>query len=71
MFISRSTRALDQIRVGNSMSLLVNTLELQKIFTPTSSFLLNNILHVLHISKNTNVHKFTKGTNTFLKFHPL
>ena len=42
-----------------------------KLSTPSSSFLLHNVLHALHITKNLiSIHKFTFDTNTSIEFHP-
>jgi hypothetical protein len=59
----------DQIRVGNSTSLLIKHIGSTQFSTPTANFLLNNVLHVPQISKNLiSVHKFTKDTNTSMDF---
>ena len=42
-----------------------------QLSTPTSSFILLDVLHVPHITKNLiSIHKFTNDTNTFIEFHP-
>jgi hypothetical protein len=39
--------------------------------TPTTSFLLRNVLHVPLVTKNLlSIHKFTLDTNTYIEFHP-
>jgi hypothetical protein len=61
----------DQIRVGNGTSLPIKHIGSTQFSTPTTSFLLNNVLHVPQISKNLiSVHKFTKDTNTSMAFRP-
>jgi hypothetical protein len=62
---------LDQIRVGNGTSLQIKHIGSTQFSTPTTSFLLNNVLHVPQILKNLiSVHKFTKDTNTSMDFRP-
>jgi hypothetical protein len=59
------------IRVGNGKSLPVKHIGTTQFSTPTSTFLLNDVLHVPQISKNLiSVHKFTNDTNTLMEFHP-
>ena len=60
----------NQIRIGNGIGLNVKHIGSTKLSTPSSSFLLHNVLHVPHITKNLiSIHKFTYDTNTFIKFH--
>ena len=62
---------LDQIRIGNGLGLIVKHIGSTHLSTQTSSFLLNDVLHVPHITKNLiSVHKFTTDTNTLIEFHP-
>ena len=61
----------DQIRIGNGIGLNVKHIGSKKLSTPSSSFILQDVLHVPHITKNLiSVHKFTSDTNTFIEFHP-
>ena len=61
----------DQIPIGNGIGLNVKHIGSTKLSTPSSSFLLHNVLHVPHITKNLiSIHKFTSDTNTFIEFHP-
>ena len=61
----------DQIRVGNGTGLSVKHVGSTQLSHPTSPFILRDVLHVPHITKNLiSVHKFTKDTNTSLDFHP-
>jgi hypothetical protein len=61
----------DQIRVGNGNGLSIKHVGNTRLFLPSSTIDLQNILHVPHISKNlVSVHQFTKDTNTFFEFHP-
>ena len=58
------------IRVGNSTSLPIHHIRTTQLSTPTTTFHLNNVLHVPDISNNLlSVHKFTNDTNTFVEFH--
>ena len=57
--------------MGNGTGLDIKHIGQTKILTPTTSFLLHDVLHVPLIKKNLlSVHKFTKDTNTYLEFHP-
>ena len=50
---------LDQIRIGNGLGLTVKHIGSTHLSTPTSPFLLNDVLHVAHITKNLIfVHKY-------------
>jgi hypothetical protein len=61
----------EQIRVGNGTSLPIHHIGTTQFSTPTTTFRLNNVLHVPDISNNLlSVHKFTNDTNTFMEFHP-
>ena len=61
----------NQIRIGNGLGLSVKHIGSTKLSTPTSSFILQDVLHVPHITKNLIlVHKFTTNTNTSIEFHP-
>ena len=61
----------NQIRIGNSLGLTVKHIGSTHLSTPTSSFLLNDVLHVPHVTKNLIfVRKFTTDTNTLIEFHP-
>ena len=61
----------EQIRVGNGKSLPIKYIGTNQLSTPTTTFRLNNVLHVPDISNNLlSVHKFTNDTNTFKEFHP-
>ena len=61
----------DQIQIGNSLDLNVKHIGSTKLSTPTSSFLLHDVLQVPLITKNLiSVHKFTNDTNTSIEFHP-
>jgi hypothetical protein len=60
----------DQIRVGNSTGLPIKHIGNAKIFTPNSHFLLQDVLHLPHITKSLlSVHQFTKSTDTCFEFH--
>ena len=41
----------DQIRIGNGIDLNVEHIGCTELFTPTSSFLLHDVLHVPYITK--------------------
>ena len=61
----------DQICIGNGLGLTVKQIGSTHLSTPTSPFLLNDVLHVPHITKNLIfVHKFTTDTNILIEFHP-
>ena len=61
----------NQICIGNGLGLSVKHIGSKKLSTPTSSFILHDVLHVPHITKNLiPVHKFTTNTNTSIEFHP-
>jgi hypothetical protein len=61
----------DQIRMGNGNGLPIEHIGNAKFSSPTTSFLLQNVLHVPLITKNLiSVHKFTLETNTYIEFHP-
>jgi hypothetical protein len=61
----------DHIRVGNGTRLPIKHIGTTQISTPTTTFRLNNVLHVLDISNNLlSVHKFTNDTRTLMEFHP-
>jgi hypothetical protein len=61
----------DQIRVGNGKSLPIKHIGTTQLSTPTTSFQLNNVLHVPDISNILlSVHKFTNDTRTLMEFHP-
>ena len=60
----------DQIRIGNGIGLNVEHIGSTKLSTPTSFFLLHDVLHVSHITKYLiSVHKFTTNTSTSIEFH--
>ena len=59
----------DKIRVRNGIGLSMKHIGSTKLSTPSSSFILNDVLHVLEITKNLIfVQKFTNDTNTSLNF---
>ena len=61
----------NQIRFGNGIGLNVKHIGSTKLSTPFSSFILHDVLHVPHITKNLiYAHKFTFDTNTFIEFQP-
>jgi hypothetical protein len=61
----------DQIQVGNGTSLPIKHIGTTQLSTPTTTFCLNNVLHVPDISNNLLfVHKFTNDTRTLMEFHP-
>ena len=61
----------DQIRIGNGIGLNVEHIDSTELSTPTSSFLIHDVLHVPHIAKNLIfVHEFIIDTNTSIEFHP-
>ena len=61
----------NQIWIGNGLGLTIKHIGSTKLSTFTSSFLLHDVLHVPHITKNLiSVHKFTNDTNTSIEFHP-
>ena len=60
----------DQIRIGNGIGLNVEHIGSTKLSTPTSFFLLHDVLHVPHVTKYLiSVHKFTTDTSTSIEFH--
>ena len=61
----------NQIRFGKGIGLNVKHIGSTKLSTPFSSFILHDVLHVPHITKNLiYAHKFTFDTNTFIEFQP-
>jgi hypothetical protein len=61
----------DQICMGNGNGLAIEHIGDTQLTSPTTSFLLQNVLHVPLITKNLlSVHKFTLETNTYIEFHP-
>ena len=61
----------EQIRVGNGKSIPIKHVGTTQLFSPTSSFQLNDVLHVSQISQNLlSIQKFTVDTNTFIELHP-
>ena len=61
----------EQIRIGNGKSIPIKHIGTTQLFSPTSSFQLNNVLHVPQISQNLlSIQKFTTDTNTFVELHP-
>ena len=56
--------------MGNGKSLPIKHIGTTQLSTPTTSFRLNNVLHVPDISNNLlSVHKFTNDTCTLMEFH--
>ena len=61
----------DNIRVGNGTRLPIKHVGTTHILSPSSSFQLNDVLHVPQISQNLLlIQKFTTDTNTFVELHP-
>jgi hypothetical protein len=61
----------EQIRMGNGNGVSIEHIGDTHLSTPTTSFLLRNVLHVPLVTKNLlSVHKFTLNTNTYIEFHP-
>uniref|UniRef100_A0A2N9FV57 Uncharacterized protein n=1 Tax=Fagus sylvatica TaxID=28930 RepID=A0A2N9FV57_FAGSY len=61
----------DQIRVGNGTALPIHHIGTTQLTAPSTSFILQNVLHVPTITNNLlSVQKFTSDTNTFIEFHP-
>ena len=61
----------DKIQIGIGLGLSVKHIGSTKLSTPTSSFILHDVLHVPYITKNLIfVHKFITDTNTSIEFHP-
>jgi hypothetical protein len=61
----------DNIRVGNGTGLPIKHVGTTHILSPSSSFQLNDVLHVPQISQNLlSIQKFTTDTNTFVELHP-
>ena len=61
----------DQLYVGNGQGLSVSSIGSSQLFLKSKQILLNNILHVPHITKNILfIHKFTTDNNVFMEFHP-
>ena len=57
--------------MGNGKSLPIKHIGTTQLSTPTTTFRLNNVLHVPDISNNLlSIHKFTNDINTFMEFHP-
>ena len=60
----------EQIRVGNGKSIPIEHVGTTQLLSPTSSFQLNDVLHVPQISQNLlSIQKFTTNTNTFVELH--
>jgi hypothetical protein len=61
----------ENIRVGNGTGLPIKHVGTTHILTPSSSFQLNDVLHVPQISQNLlSIQKFTTDTNTFIELYP-
>jgi hypothetical protein len=61
----------EQIRVGNGNTLPITHIGTTQLLSPSSSFKLNDVLHVPKISQNLlSIQKFTTDTNTFVELHP-
>jgi hypothetical protein len=61
----------NQICMGNGNRLAIEHIGDTQLTSPTTSFLLRNVLHVPLITKNIlSVYKFTLETNTYIEFHP-
>jgi hypothetical protein len=61
----------ENIRVGNGTGLPIKHVGTTHILSPSSSFQLNDVLHVPQISQNLlSIQKFTTDTNTFVELHP-
>uniref|UniRef100_A0A2N9GIZ9 Reverse transcriptase Ty1/copia-type domain-containing protein n=1 Tax=Fagus sylvatica TaxID=28930 RepID=A0A2N9GIZ9_FAGSY len=61
----------DNIRVGNGTGLPIKHVGTTHVLSPSSSFQLNDVLHVPQISQNLlSIQKFTTDTNTFVELHP-
>ena len=61
----------DQIHVGNRASLAITHIGSFSLPSSSKSFILQNVLHVPHITKNLIlVSQFTKDNDCFLEFHP-
>ena len=57
--------------MSNGTRLPIKHIGTTQISNPTTTFRLNNVLHVLDISNNLlSVHKFTNNTHTLMEFHP-
>ena len=62
---------IDQIHIGNGAGLAITHIGSFSFPSSTKSFILQNVLHVLHITKNLiSVSQFTKDNDCFLEFHP-
>lgn len=60
----------NQICICNGLGLTLKHIGSTHLSTPTPSFLLNDVIHVPHITTNLiSVHKFTTDTNTIIEFH--
>ena len=61
----------DQLYVGNGQGLSISSIGSSQLLSKSKRLLLNNILHVPHITKNLlSIHKFTTENNVFVEFHP-
>ena len=59
------------LRVGNGNVLPIQHTASTSLYTPHTSFHLNNVLYVPHITKPLlSVQKFTRDNNVFFEFHP-
>ena len=61
----------DQLYVGNGQGLHISSTGSSKFHINSAHFKLNDILHVLLITKNLlSIHKFTSDNNVYVEFHP-
>jgi len=60
----------DSVQVGNDQGLQISKTRTSKISTPSSTFVLNNVLLVPKIHKNLlSVHQFCVDNNVYFEFH--
>ncbi|KAF8403163.1 hypothetical protein HHK36_011260 [Tetracentron sinense] len=61
----------DSMKVGDGTGLPIQHIGNSSLHTTSSTFHLNDILHVPSITKNLlSVHRFTRDNNVFFEFHP-
>jgi len=70
-FRSEDYNVPDKVHMCNGTGLSIDHIGDSLFSSPTLSFLLHNVLHVLSITKNIrSVHKFTLKTKTYIEFYP-
>ena len=62
---------VDEVKVGNDAGLFISHIGSSLIYSPSTSFRLNNLLHAPEVTKNLlSVRKFACNNSIFFEFHP-